>query len=151
MLSHARTRIRRLFHGTGVTRPAEIIEDQVGFDMRFCEGGLWGRGAYFAEDAAYSHSFAHRCTVAGGRARQMFLARVAVGRSYNSPPDNELRRPPPRHHSITGVGTVQSDSGRSVESRVFVLYETTTVAYPEYLITYGRRTNKCAPEPVSIK
>jgi hypothetical protein len=48
-----------LFHGTRSCNPYEIIESEEGFDMRFSNEGLWGKGVYFAENASYSHNYAH--------------------------------------------------------------------------------------------
>lgn len=45
---------KRLFHGTGAIIPALIWKGENSFDMRLSQCGVWGRGAYFAEKAAYS-------------------------------------------------------------------------------------------------
>ena len=44
---------QELWHGTGNTAPARLYNAKQGvaFDMRHASAGLWGRGAYFAEDS----------------------------------------------------------------------------------------------------
>ena len=40
-----------MFHGTAQTPPHMIYNGQEGFDMRFCNKGMWGIASYFAEQA----------------------------------------------------------------------------------------------------
>ena len=49
---------KRLFHGTRHTSPENIYRSEHGFDFRFGNAGMWGKGAYFASDANYSDSYA---------------------------------------------------------------------------------------------
>lgn len=49
-----------LFHGTRTTSPEKIYGSEKGFDFRFSDRGLWGEGAYFAEEAKYSNEFAYK-------------------------------------------------------------------------------------------
>jgi hypothetical protein len=44
-----------LYHGTRNTLPSEIYGG--GFDMRYSDGGMWGRAIYFAVRSAYSHDY----------------------------------------------------------------------------------------------
>lgn len=123
---------RTLFHGTSRTSPETIVRDAVGFDPRFSAPGLYGRGSYFAVDAAYSDKYRHERP---DGTYQMFLARVTLGR-VQEPLGKDLgstRRPGPGCHSIRGKSQLRGGT----ESEIFVVYETTTQAYPEYLITYA--------------
>jgi len=125
----------RLFHGTRSIPPEQIAQDPVGFDPRFCEKGMFGRGSYFAALSSYSDKFHHSVNYQGSACRQMFLARVALGRVHDSVADTGIRRPPRNHHSIAGRACLPS----GIESSVFVIYETVTQALPEYLITYREK------------
>ena len=52
--------VKHLFHGTGNTQPSKIYTSETGFDLRLAKSaGIYGRGIYFAEDAHYSHNYAH--------------------------------------------------------------------------------------------
>ncbi len=53
---------KNLFHGTSNNPPSLIFKDEVGFDMRYSEGGMWGIAIYFAENASYSDSYAYTTT-----------------------------------------------------------------------------------------
>ena len=119
----------RLWHGSGSAEPAQIITDQVGFDPRFCDGGLWGRAAYFAADASYSNGYAHRLnsTSTERPLRQLFLVHVAVGRAEERERDNSIRRPSRGYDSVTGF---------TGGSRVYMVYDPDTRACPTHLVTY---------------
>jgi hypothetical protein len=44
-----------------------IYTSEKGFDMRFCEKGMWGIANYFAVNASYSNSGYHYTTKDGDR------------------------------------------------------------------------------------
>lgn len=48
-----------LFHGTP-TEIKEILNSDEGLDHRYSNKGLWGRGVYFANRAAYSKEYARK-------------------------------------------------------------------------------------------
>jgi len=124
-----------LFHGTSDTLPSTILNDRTGFDPRFCDEGRFGRGSYFAVRAAYSHEFAHVFKDANNNLHyQIFIARVTLGRiqEIKGGGFTSLRRPEDGCHSVTGCSTLRSN----VSSAVHVIYETSTQAFPEFLITY---------------
>lgn len=51
--------IKVLFHGTRNTDPTEIVTKEWGLDMRYAnEAGAYGPGIYFADNAAYSNTYA---------------------------------------------------------------------------------------------
>ena len=89
-----------LLHGTRSTVPKVIWQDDTGFDFRFCEKGMFGRAAYFAEKTEYSDSYRHTQSCSPGEA-QMFLARVAAGNIEEKSPGSHIR-PSAGYHSIRG-------------------------------------------------
>ena len=122
-----------LFHGTSETDPSLIYNGEEGFDMRFCSKGMWGVGNYFAVNASYSHSYAHRVS---GEKHQMFLTRVITGESCSCESNSSLRIPP-KKPSARKFADERYDSvtGTTRGSRVFIIYDNLK-AYPLYLITY---------------
>jgi len=120
-----------VWHGSGRTRPSEIISDEVGFDPRFSDSGMWGRAAYFAEDARYSNEYAHVLDASGERRlRQIFLVQLAAGRAEERKSNNRIRRPARGFDSVTGV---------TGGTRVFMVYDADTRALPTHLVTYELR------------
>ena len=52
--------IRLLYHGTRHTDPKLIVTGEAGLDMRYAHGGgAYGSGVYFADNAAYSQTYAY--------------------------------------------------------------------------------------------
>ena len=94
---------------------------------RWCRAfGLWGRAAYFASSARYSHDYAHALDDERSL-RQLLLVRLAVGNAEERPPCGQIRRPSRGFDSVTGfIGG----------SRVFMVYDADTRAYPTHLVTY---------------
>ena len=122
-----------LFHGSSQTRPEQIYNSENGFD--FHQGHL-GEGAYFSVDAQYSNRYAYEPSVAGGR-RQLFLAMVLTGESYNCGEDRSLKKPPLKERSKMFTDErYDSVHGKIGGSDIFVIYEHDK-AYPVYLITYS--------------
>ena len=132
-----------LFHGTRGNDPELIYKGEEGFDMRFSHAGMWGRGSYFAANAIYSHHYAYATRNSSKvGCRQMFLARVNIGETYECRPDSTLTMPPVKPSSqptssFVPFSVVRYDSvtGETNGSRVFVVYDNRK-AYPLYLITY---------------
>lgn len=122
-----------LKHGTRTTNPSSIWNsgdhtNTYGFDPRYCDKGLFGRGAYFAEDTSYSHNYAY--SVPNSNHKQMFLASVLVGSCDQKPEINkEIRHPTPPHDSVRGPIT-SSNQG-------IIIYELHR-SYPTYLVTYQK-------------
>jgi len=101
--------------------------------------GFYGRGAYFAERALYSHtSYAHRVG-GGGRKYQLILAHVLCGRGKDmgTDTDRSLVKPPSGYHSVHGGPhkTRWSDD-RATASAMWVVYDRAQ-SYPVYIVTYG--------------
>nr|XP_013013984.1 poly [ADP-ribose] polymerase 12 [Cavia porcellus] len=119
---------RQLFHGTATSFVDAICQQN--FDWRICglHGTSYGKGSYFARDAAYSHHYSKSDT----HVQMMFLARVLVGDFVRGNPS--LVRPPAKEGQSNAfydscVNSV-SDPG------IFVVFEKHQ-AYPEYLIQYS--------------
>jgi len=113
-----------LFHGTRQNDPSLIHNGDDGFDMRFSQAGMWGKGSYFAVNARYSHDYCY--TLSSGNTRQMFSAKVAIGKSVELASKADLIKPPEGYDSVTG---------QTNGSVVYIVYENGR-AYPEHLITY---------------
>jgi len=127
--------VKLLFHGTSKTDPNMIYNGEKGFMMQFAAEGMWGKGTYFAEKAAYSHSYAF----ANQNIKQMFLAEVILGDSYTCASDRSLRVPPEKKARKSALGLqverYDSVSGETGGSKVYIVYDNNK-AYPTYLISY---------------
>ena len=134
---------KELFHGTGVNDPQLIYKGEEGFDMRFCNTGMWGRGIYFTSSAQYSDRYAYTSRDSGiAGSRQMFLARVNIGETHECPPDRNLTMPPIKPSQASTSSSVQfslvrydSVTGVTKDTQVYIVYDNRK-AYPLYLITY---------------
>ncbi|KAM5255444.1 protein mono-ADP-ribosyltransferase PARP12 [Ctenodactylus gundi] len=119
---------RQLFHGTSVSFVEAICQQN--FDWRICglHGTSYGKGSYFARDAAYSHHYSKSDT----HVQVMFLARVLVGDFVRGSPI--FVRPPPKENqsNVFYDSCVNSMS----DPTIFVIFEKHQV-YPEYLIQYS--------------
>jgi hypothetical protein len=118
-----------LKHGTGSTDPKTTVDSDVGIDFRFSDWGLYGKGAYFGEEADYSHS-GYVFKRSDG-AYQMFLCRILAGKVDDRGvlTDTSIRHPKAGHHSVRGaVNCVQ---------RAYIVYEFYR-CYPEFLVTYTK-------------
>nr|XP_036284518.1 protein mono-ADP-ribosyltransferase PARP12 isoform X1 [Pipistrellus kuhlii]KAF6338350.1 poly(ADP-ribose) polymerase family member 12 [Pipistrellus kuhlii] len=118
---------RQLFHGTSTDFVDAICQQN--FDWRICglHGTSYGKGSYFARDAAYSH---HYCKP-DLNCYTMFLARVLVGEFTRG--NTSLVRPPAKE----GQSNVFYDScvNSTSDPSIFVIFEKHQV-YPEYIIQY---------------
>lgn len=141
----------RMWHGTGRTDPAVIVDHEVGLDHRFSCGGFYGHGLYLAEKARYSHGdderkFAH-CRPDGSFS--LVLVRASMGQFFDfgdvvSSETKRLKMPPPRedhtgflYDAVRGGPHRPSKSGPGdCDSPIFVLYDLCQ-AYPEFIIDYS--------------
>jgi hypothetical protein len=70
--------VRELWHGTRDSHPKLFYTGEEGFDIKFSrQGGYWGKGIYFAENAKYSNHYSHKHKKNG--VRGMFFALVNLG------------------------------------------------------------------------
>ncbi|KAK3583839.1 hypothetical protein CHS0354_022884 [Potamilus streckersoni] len=122
-----------LFHGTDSMDTVQGICINC-FDFRICgkHGTKYGKGAYFARDAKYSHCYTNNSSATADR--YMFHARVLVGEytigssSYTRPPE----KPGGTAHELfdSCVDNVENPS-------IFVVFDLKQ-CYPEYLICYKK-------------
>jgi hypothetical protein len=143
-----------LWHGTGKTPPATVLEHEDGPDPRFSRGGFYGAGLYLAERAIYSNDdkYVHCCTTVDVRpvrprtvrVRQLLLCRAALGKwhDYRDKIKPDLKMPPTEgggvlYDSVRGGPHQPTRQGAGDnESRMFVLYDLAQ-AYPEYVVSYN--------------
>jgi hypothetical protein len=122
-------------HGTKTTPPATIWQSSpsksntFAFDFRYSsDRNLFGRGAYFTDDAGYVNGgYAH---VLPNGDKQMFLALVAAGLSEElttTKPD--IRTPSSGFQSVRGPITSAHHA--------IIVYELSQ-SYPMYLVTYSK-------------
>jgi hypothetical protein len=117
-------------HGTSVTDPKIVAGDGAGIDFRHSNAGLFGRGAYVAEDSQYSHDgYTYKDKDTGNC--QMLLVRCAAGNIKDfgkcSSETKKLIKPPAGYDSVQGI--VRD------HYRALIFYDKTAL-YPAYLITY---------------
>uniref|UniRef100_A0A8C5L6L7 Protein mono-ADP-ribosyltransferase PARP12 n=2 Tax=Jaculus jaculus TaxID=51337 RepID=A0A8C5L6L7_JACJA len=119
---------RQLFHGTSTNFVDAICQQN--FDWRVCglHGTSYGKGSYFARDAAYSHHYSRSDTCL----HTMFLARVLVGDFIRG--SSTFVRPPAKEGQS---GAFYDSCVNSMsDPTIFVVFEKHQV-YPEYLIQYS--------------
>ena len=81
---------KELWHGSK-TNAERIYDSEEGFDMRFSSDGMWGRANYFAAEAKYSVKYAFQ---RDDGTKELLLAKVLTGDSFDSPPNRKLTMPP---------------------------------------------------------
>ncbi|KAM9077578.1 protein mono-ADP-ribosyltransferase PARP12 isoform 1-T1 [Megaptera novaeangliae] len=118
---------RQLFHGTSTSFVDAICQQNFDWRVSGLHGTSYGRGSYFARDAAYSHHYSKTDT----KSCTMFLARVLVGEFVRG--NANFVRPPAKE----GQGNVLYDScvNHVSDPSIFVVFEKHQ-AYPEYVIQY---------------
>ncbi|KAL4481378.1 hypothetical protein ABPG72_010531 [Tetrahymena utriculariae] len=120
-----------LFHGTRATHPSVIYRSpEQGFDFRLGQGGMYGKGTYFHDDASYSHTFKYTAPI---NISQIFLAAVLIGKCTAQPP-NAFVAPP----FINQAKGIRYDSVRCMGQQghnQYIVYHNSK-SYPLYLITY---------------
>ena len=125
-----------LFHGSRSTCAETICASEVGFDMRYSREGMWGQANYFAVKAEYSDTYAYRDDQSG--LKELILAKVLAGDSYECLPDKSLKFPPEKPAAgDSQLKQVRYDSvsGTTHGSKVYMTYSNEK-AYPAYIITY---------------
>ena len=124
-----------LFHGSRNTKAEMICASEEGFDMRYSREGMWGQANYFAEMAKYSDTYAYYDPNSG--LKELILAKVLAGDSYECESDNSLKFPPEKPAAGSQLIQVRYDSvcGTTNGSKVYMTYSNEK-AYPAYIITY---------------
>lgn len=153
-LNENRNSVKYLFHGSRYVDP-HTIYSAFGFDVRLGnKTSLWGKGAYFAEDAEYANVFSYR-NKNNPEIRQLIFAKVIVDETFNfgTYQNNSLANAPfkipytnpepllmyQHYNSVSGLTTIPQIVGQYNENKK--LYRVYTVygldkAYPEYIISY---------------
>ncbi|XP_032339380.1 protein mono-ADP-ribosyltransferase PARP12 isoform X2 [Camelus dromedarius] len=126
---------RQLFHGTSTSYVDAICQQNFDWRVSGLHGTSYGKGSYFARDAAYSHHYSKSNTTS----HTMFLARVLVGEFVRGNPS--FVRPPAKE----GQGNILYDScvNSMSDPSIFVVFEKHQV-YPEYVIQYTASTKPVA-------
>ena len=121
--------IRILFHGTRETPPEQIAMSESGLNINYANtNGVYGNGIYFADNAAYSQTYAHSTRLDDQNVGKLLLCFVIVGSSPLLPPQ-KLKEPPKRpdglsHDSVNGAGGSH-----------YIIYDNNK-QFPCYVITY---------------
>jgi len=115
-----------LWHGTGGTDPMKIANS--GWKINYSSNkNLWGRGTYFASDAAYSAGYSYRDKDTGNR--KMFLAQVITGLSLQCLENTNIIDVPKGYNSLMGWRH---------GSWIYVAYEN-LIAFPTYLVEWSEK------------
>jgi len=124
-----------LFHGTRSNPPQVLYNGQDGFDYKFSDGGMWGRGTYFATNAVYSDSYSFQ--VPSTSEQQFFMAKALIGDTVELPSDGQLKMPPVKPSQSKAHHEERFDSVKAITSSSinYVVYDISR-AYPAYLVTY---------------
>ncbi|XP_058047225.1 protein mono-ADP-ribosyltransferase PARP12 [Ahaetulla prasina] len=118
---------RALFHGTSKNHVDAICQQN--FDWRICgvHGTAYGKGSYFARDAAYSDNYSG----VSSSIKTMFLAKVLVG-DFTTGSSSYLRPPAKNNQSSLFYNSCVNSM---LNPSIFVIFEKHQI-YPEYLIEY---------------
>ena len=112
--------MKLLWHGTRNSDIHKIFKD--GLSSQFSDDkGLWGRAIYFADKAAYSHSYS---TKHDEKIRGLFLVFVLTGNHIEMASDSSLRVPPDGYDSVKGITPV---------SQVYMVYHNERT-YPMFYV-----------------
>jgi hypothetical protein len=120
-----------LFHGTNDPMVVKAIFHQgVDFRMHGKNGTAYGKGAYFAVEAAYSDNYTDKQATL----RQMFCCRVLAGRTALG--KTEYQRPPPIDPAKPHGELYDSCVNNVTAPTIYVVFDIEQ-CYPEYLIEYS--------------
>jgi len=115
-----------LWHGTGGTDPRIIANG--GWKINYAsDKNLWGRGTYFASDAAYSSTYAYQDSKTGHK--KMFLAKVITGLGLQVMENKNIKDHPNGYNSVVGWRH---------GSWIYIVYDN-ALACPWYLIEWAEK------------
>ena len=137
-----------LWHGTDMKVLDGVAEG--GIDSRFAKKGMYGTGAYFAEDSCKSAQYVSSSVVGAISKRGsqsldvphcMFLCRVTLGAAHLQQQTNsKLTKPPPRpsNRNIAYDSIIAANALlRTQRHREFLIYQSQNVqVYPEFIVTF---------------
>lgn len=121
-----------VYHGTAEEETTRWICG-VGFDQRMhgVNGTVYGKGAYFATTARYSHDYTRPSP--RNNLRYMFYAKITIGKVARG--DGSLKRPPPIDVKNPKKGLYDSCADNINHPSIYVIFENNQT-YPAYLIEY---------------
>ena len=128
-----------VFHGTAEEDTTRWICG-VGFDQRMhgVNGTVYGKGAYFATTAKYSHGYTQPSS---RKCRYMFYAKITIGQVAKG--DGSLKRPPAIDPSNPMKGLYDSCVDNVMSPSIYVIFDNSQT-YPDYLIEY----QDIRPDPI---
>ena len=131
-LKGASSNEKQLFHGTSSEMAVQSICQQ-NFDWRVCGKNniLYGKGSYFARDAALSDRYAG---FDSPKLHWMFLARVLVGQFVKG--NSDMVRPPPLNPAKPHANLHDSCVDNVGNPKLYVIFDADQ-CYPEYLFSYA--------------
>ncbi|CAJ1361971.1 unnamed protein product, partial [Effrenium voratum] len=127
-----------LFHGCKKEVLPQILKQ--GFDFRIAGGNagtMFGRGAYFAENASKSDLYSSPLGPDDDGVRHMILAKVLVGKTHVQKERNTSLCRPPDDRIVQAAGdglydSVMGDMGGEVDHREFIVYHQNRAAVIAY-------------------
>ncbi len=131
-----RSQVAQLFHGTAGHNVRHILRTGLICPRSPSNGRMFGHGIYFANKATKSTNY---CSVrARGVPHFLFLAEVAVGKSYIAPEAmSDLREPPQGHDSVLGRAGHTTAWGGKLQFDEFIVYSSAQQTL-RYLVTFDR-------------
>jgi len=115
-----------LWHGTGGTDPMKIAA--AGWKINYASNkNLWGRGTYFASDAAYSAGYSYQDKTTGNH--KMILAQVITGLGIQALENSSLVDVPKGYNCVVGWRH---------GSWIYVAYDN-IIAFPTYLVEWSEK------------
>jgi len=115
-----------LWHGTGSLDPQIIWSTPGNWKPNYSsDKNLWGRGCYFASDAAYSANYAYRSS---SGTKILLLAEVIVGQAIQCMENSYIVDNPPTPMINCVVGYRHG-------AWIYVVYES-ALAYPVYSVEW---------------
>jgi poly [ADP-ribose] polymerase len=131
-----RSQIARLFHGTAGHNVRHILRTGLICPRSPSNGRMFGHGIYFANKATKSTNY---CSTRGrGVPHFLFLADVAIGRSYVAREAmSDLREPPKGHDSVLGKAGHTSAWAGKLQYDELIVYHAAQQTI-RYLVTFDR-------------
>ena len=132
---------RWLFHGTGSAEVnQEIVEDpRVGFKPWLNERGLWGKGVYFARDAAYPIACPGCCNTCLDDDGNMMVLLCLVQTGLPCVGEEHITGNIPKVHDEMRPQKIRYDTFVDCLSNpeIFVVPQGVANAYPAYIIHFS--------------
>ena len=151
-----------LWHGTDMKVLDGVAEG--GIDFRFAsDAGMYGNGAYFAEDSCKSAQYVSSSVAGSLRGKQkldvphcMLLCRVTLGAAHLQLTVNRtLKKPPPRPSNALiayDSNIAANGTDRDQRHREFLIYASPGVqVYPEFIVTFSYKVDIALKKKILIE